>query len=204
MRIFITGTDTNVGKTVISSWLALHLNYSYFKPIQTGIIEGSDSEEVARLAKVKVYPEIYRYSEPVSPHLAAKLAGDVIEIEKINLPNDENLIIEGTGGVMVPINDHTFMIDLIQKLGAKVILVARSKLGTINHTILSLEAMRLRGINILGVIMNGEENRDNKEAIEFYGKTRVLAQFPKLGIINNSTLSSIILNKEILQILCLK
>ena len=176
MKIFITGTDTNVGKTLISSWLALHTGFSYFKPIQTGLKEGRDSSEVQRLANAKIYPESYAYNAPLSPHLAAKIEAEKIDLEKIILPQENNLIIEGAGGVLVPINDKYLMIDLIKKLGAPVIVVARTSLGTINHTLLSLEALRSRNIPIVGVIMNGEQNSQNSNAIELYGQTSILAQ----------------------------
>lgn len=177
MQIFITGTDTDVGKTIISSWLCLHTGYSYFKPIQTGSILGTDSHQVSNLTEANVYKENFVYEKPLSPHLAAY---DSIDIDKINLPKAHNLIIEGAGGILVPINKTTLMVDLIKKLAISTILVARSTLGTINHTLLSLEALRARNVPILGVILNGLPNQDNLEAIEFYGKTQVLASVPKL------------------------
>jgi dethiobiotin synthetase len=201
MKIFITGTDTNVGKTLISSWIALHTGFSYFKPIQTGTRDGSDSLEVQKLSDTKIYPESYAYKEPLSPHLAAKLENDMIDIEKIILPEASNLIIEGAGGVLVPINDTYLMVDLIKKLGAPVILVARTTLGTINHTLLSLEALRSRNITILGVIMNGENNIQNSNAIEVYGRTSVLAKFPRLDSVSMNTLKGIALPQKLKQIL---
>ena len=201
MKIFITGTDTNVGKTMISSWIALHTGFSYFKPIQTGTRDGSDSLEVHKQSDTKIYPESYAYKEPLSPHLAANLENDMIDIEKIVLPPSRNLIIEGAGGVLVPINDTHLMIDLIKKLGAPVILVARTTLGTINHTLLSLEALRSRNIAVLGVIMNGEKNPQNSHSIELYGRTPVLAEFTKLDSVSMNTLKSVALPKKLKQIL---
>ena len=201
MKIFITGTDTHVGKTLISSWIALHTGFSYFKPIQTGTRDGSDSLEVHKQSDTKIYPESYAYKEPLSPHLAAKLENDMIDIEKIVLPPSPNLIIEGAGGVLVPINDTYLMVDLIKKLGAPVILVARTTLGTINHTLLSLEALRSRNIAVLGVIMNGEKNPQNSHSIELYGRTPVLAEFPKLDSVSMNTLKSVALPKKLKQIL---
>ncbi|MGL9719189.1 MAG: dethiobiotin synthase, partial [Wolbachia sp.] len=171
---------TNVGKTTISSWLCLHTGYSYFKPIQTGSIFGTDSHQISSLTNTNVYKESFIYKEPLSPHLAASLENGSIDINKINLPKAHNLIIEGAGGVLVPINKTTLMVDLIKKLAISTILVVRSTLGTINHTLLSLEALRARNIPILGVILNGLPNQDNLEAIEFYGKVRVLSSVPKL------------------------
>jgi dethiobiotin synthetase len=201
MKIFITGTDTNVGKTLICSWIALHTGFSYFKPIQTGTSDGADSFEVQKLSDAKIYPEIYAYKEALSPHLATKIENETIDIEKIVLPKENNLIIEGAGGVLVPINDTYLMIDLIKKLGASVILVARTTLGTINHTLLSLEALRKRNIQVVGVIMNGKQNSQNSNAIEFYGQTSILAEFPKLEIINKNALQNVILPEKLKQIL---
>jgi dethiobiotin synthetase len=197
MQFFITGTDTNIGKTLIASWIALHTGFPYFKPIQTGLSEGSDACVMKELAGVKIYPEIYAYQAPVSPHLAAKMANDRIDLQKIILPEEENLIIEGAGGVLVPINEQFLMIDLIKKLGAPVILVTRTSLGTINHTLLSLEALRARNIPIAGVVMNGEENVHNSQAIEYYGQIPILAQFPKLASINGDALRYIPLPDEL-------
>jgi dethiobiotin synthetase len=191
MHIFITGTDTNIGKTVASSWLCLHTGYDYFKPIQTGYAEGSDSETVFQLAGNKIHKEAYIYREALSPHLASSLEKETIELFKIKTPKVENLIIEGAGGLLVPINKDYFVIDLINYFSVPVILVASSRLGTINHTLLSLEALRARKIETLGVILCGNLNQNNCDAIEFYGKTKVLAQIPYLSDVSNMALSKI-------------
>lgn len=204
MKIFITGTDTNVGKTIISSWVALHCGFSYFKPIQTGLKDGSDSHEVRNLTDAKIFPEIYAYQAPLSPHIAAKMENDVIDINRIVLPQENHLIIEGAGGVLVPINDDYLMVDLIKKLNIPVILVARTSLGTINHTLLSLEALRLRDVKVLGVVMNGEKNVESSSSIEKYGKTRILAEFPKLKNVSKSGLQKIHLPNKLKQILEVK
>ncbi|WP_250294748.1 dethiobiotin synthase [Wolbachia endosymbiont of Oedothorax gibbosus] len=185
MQIFVTGTDTDVGKTIISSWLCLHTGYSYFKPIQTGSILGTDSHQVSNLTNANIYKENFVYKEPLSPHLAVSLE---INIDKISLPKTRSLIVEGAGGVLVPINKTMLMVNLIKKLAIPTILVARSTLGTINHTLLSLEALRARNIPILGVILNGLPSQDNLEAIEFYGRVQVLASVPKLQQINREHL----------------
>jgi dethiobiotin synthetase len=191
MQVFISGTDTNVGKTLISSWIALHTGFSYFKPIQTGVIEGTDTEVVQGLSLVTTYPETYRYQAPLSPHLAAARENELIQIDKIQLPQKESLIVEGAGGLLVPINDRYLMIDLIKRLNIPVILVARTSLGTINHTLLSLEILRSRQIPILGVIMNGEQNSENSAAISAYGDTCILAEFPRLAQVNQDSLRTI-------------
>lgn len=186
MKIFVTGTDTNVGKTVICSWLCQQLNYAYWKPIQTGAIEGTDSEFILKSnLSSKLYAEKYIFDEPVSPHLAATLNNGEINIQNIHLPDTDNLIIEGAGGVFVPLNNQDLMIDLMAKFKTPVILVARSSLGAINHTLLSIYALNSRHIPILGVILNNyiadsDLHLKNKEAIEHYGQVAVLACFPHL------------------------
>jgi dethiobiotin synthetase len=205
MQIFIAGTDTNIGKTIVSSWLCLHTGYSYFKPIQTGSINNTDSNFIKKL-NINTYKESFVYKHPVSPHLAASLENQRININKIKIPKDKNLIIEGAGGLLVPINKNILLIDLIKKIKIPVILLAKSTLGTINHTLLSLEALRSRNINILGVILNNitKSNQDfkyNLQAIEFYGKTKVLACLPKLSKITMHALLKIKLPNTINKIL---
>lgn len=197
MQVFISGTGTNIGKTIISSWLAVQTGFAYFKPIQTGSLEGTDSMEVHKLTNVKVYPETFCYKEPVSPHLAAIIENDEIDIKKITLPKEKNLIVEGAGGLLVPINKEYFMINLIKQFQTPVILVASAGLGTINHTLLSLESLNSQNIKVLGVILNGPINNDNKEAIEFYGNTEILAQFPQLDNIDKNILRDIPLPQKL-------
>lgn len=201
MKIFIAGTDTNIGKTLASSWLCLHTGFDYFKPIQTGVIEGSDSEMVKKLSGSKVHKEAYVFKEPVSPHLAAYLENRSIDAKNIKLPSVDNVIVEGAGGLLVPINKEDLMINLIEQFAIPVILVASSRLGTINHTLLSLEALRNRNVEILGVIVSGEINQSNCDAIEFYGRSKVLAQLPYLDKISKSTLQAISLTKELKEVL---
>ena len=200
MRIFITGTNTNIGKTLVCSWLCLHTGYAYFKPIQTGTTEGTDSNLVPKLAGARVYKEAYLYKAPLSPHLAAAMVDEEIDITKIILPAAKNLIIEGAGGLLVPINKKYFIIDLIAQFSIPVILVASMELGTINHTLLSLEALKARNIKILGVICSGKLNQDNVNAIEFYGNTKVLAHLPFQDCINKDRLRRIPLTANLQQI----
>lgn len=201
MQIFVTGTDTDVGKTTISSWLCLHTGYSYFKPIQTGSTLGTDSHQMSNLTNANVYKENFVYKRPLSPHLAASLENDSINIDRISLPKTHNLIVEGAGGVLVPINKTTLMVDLIKKLAIPTILVARFTLSTINHTLLSLEALRARNIPSLGIILNGLPNQDNLEAIEFYGRAQVLASVPKLQQVDREHLMQIPLSNRLKAIL---
>jgi dethiobiotin synthetase len=193
-RFFVTGTDTGVGKTVASALLCAALDATYWKPIQTGSREGTDRSTVMRiaeLARARTIPETYCFAPPVSPHLAARQAGKRIKLTKIRLPqlnSDENLIVEGAGGVFVPINRTQLMTHLMRHLKLPVLLVARSSLGTINHTTLSLAALRAAAIDIRGVIMVGERNIENRKAIEHYGKAHVLGTIPVLPRINKRAL----------------
>jgi dethiobiotin synthetase len=196
-RYFVTGTDTGVGKTVLSALLCVALDASYWKPIQTGTEVDSDSRtvaELARLAPEKILQEAYQFAPAVSPHLAARLAGVRIDLAKIKLPviaKDAPLIVEGAGGVLVPINECDLMVDLIRQLGLPVLLAARSSLGTINHTTLSLAALRNAGVEVAGVVMIGASNAENRAAIENYGKVRVVGEIPWLTEINRALLLEI-------------
>jgi dethiobiotin synthetase len=195
--VIITGTDTDVGKTIAASWLCLHTGYGYFKPIQTGLSEGRDSETVASLARAKVYPESYCFNAPVSPHLAAQLENRNIEIEKISLPQNDNLVIEGAGGVCVPVNEQSLMLDLFAHLNRPMILVSSSRLGTINHTLLSIKAIREYRLPLLGVIMMGEDMLENRKAIEYYGATSVLAVLPWFDELTQVSLSAVALPESL-------
>ncbi len=199
MRIFITGTDTDVGKTVISSWLCVHSGYDYIKPIQTG--RERDQSTVKALSQAVIHPECYLLKTPVSPHHAASLENVRIETENIPLPDVPNLIVEGAGGVLVPLNENTLMIDLIKYLGTPVILVARTTLGTINHTLLSLEALKSRGIPVLGVILNGLDHPASREAISFYGQVDILATVFPFKALSYEALKQVPLTPSLKEIL---
>jgi dethiobiotin synthetase len=201
MQVFVTGTDTNIGKTLVSTWLCLHTGYDYFKPIQTGSCDPTDSEFVSDIIDSKVFPEHICLKAPLSPHAAARLENKTITLDTIKLPLSNHLIVEGAGGLMVPINDQFFMIDLIQQLSIPVILVASSRLGTINHTLLSLEALRHRSIDVLGVIFSGDLNASNKDAIQNYGDVQILAEIPHLNIVNRDALQSVPIPLDLKKIL---
>jgi dethiobiotin synthetase len=183
-RFFITGTDTGVGKTVVSALLCAALDAIYWKPIQTGTREGTDSRTVmqlARLPRARTIPEAYRFSPPVSPHLAARRAGVRIRLRAIRMPQiapRENLIAEGAGGALVPINEMQMMTDLMRHLKLPVLLVVRTALGTINHTLLSLAALRSAHLPVRGVVMVGKPNLENRKAIERYGDIQVVGIVP--------------------------
>jgi dethiobiotin synthetase len=196
-QFFITGTDTGVGKTVVSALLCAAFEAAYWKPIQTGADSDSDSQTVAQLAELspaRVLPEAYCFAPPVSPHLAARKAGVKIALTKIAIPaaaRNSALIVEGAGGVLVPINDTQSMRDVMRQLALPVIVAARSSLGTINHTLLTLAALRSSRLNVAGVVLNGDLHSDNREAIERYGHTRVIGEIPRLGRIDRATLIEI-------------
>jgi dethiobiotin synthetase len=191
--LFVTGTDTGIGKTVSSA--ALFHRYKnatgpvqlrYWKPVQTGADQDDDTATVrtlARLSDAEVFAGGYRFKDPVSPHLASEREGEPISLHRIRmtLPNepDTRWVIEGAGGVLVPLNRANKIIDLIAMLGLPALVVARTALGTINHTLLTVEALRVRSIPIAGVLMAGERNDDNRDAIEQYGKVPVIAQMPR-------------------------
>ncbi len=191
-QLFITGTDTGVGKTVVSAILMAGLEGKYWKPIQSGLEEMTDTDwirAVTGLPENHFYTETYRLQQPLSPHASAATEGIHIELESFQLPDtEEHLIVEGAGGIMVPLNETHFMLDLMKKLAIPVLLVARSELGTINHTLLSLEQMRRHGLEVFGVVMNGPNNPGNREAIERYGNVKVRAEIESMPEINSQTL----------------
>ena len=197
---FVTGTDTNAGKTVASAALVTRLRraapVAYWKPIQTGIEQDDDTDEVRRLAECphdELLVEGIRLPRPVSPHLAARWSGVAIRLDELSdlihsRAGNRRWIIEGAGGVLVPINETELMTDLMRVLGLPAIVVARSALGTINHTVLTIEALRSRSVCIAGVILVGEKNPENRAAIEHYGNIAVLGEMPVLKPLNSSTL----------------
>ncbi|MCD6586446.1 MAG: dethiobiotin synthase [Desulfobacteraceae bacterium] len=189
-RFFITGTDTDIGKTVVSAILMAGLNAAYWKPIQSGQDGMTDTDwmrSVTGFSDESFIPETYLLSQPLSPHASAEYDRRRIELSAFNLPDNEKyprLIVEGAGGVMVPLNKNQLMIDLMKYLDLPVLLVARSAIGTINHTLLSIDVLRRKGLEVLGVVMNGLKNQINKEAIESFGRVHVIAQVDNLPMIN--------------------
>ena len=193
--IFVTGTDTGIGKTIVSAALMNAFrqkeNVCYWKPIQTGIEEDNDTKTVENLADCsaeEIFDKGFRLEKPLSPHLSAKLANVEITVEKTlkfieDQSNEIFWIIEGAGGILVPLNENELMSDLIKTLDLPVLIVARSSLGTINHTLLTIENLRNRDLKILGVVLNGEPNEENTLAIEHFGNVEVLAM-PKLEKLN--------------------
>ncbi len=167
--------------------------YSYWKPIQSGTVDGTDSETVQSLSgcgSERIIPEAYVFSQPLSPHLAASIDGETVEPEKLRVPNITPLIIEGAGGLLVPVNEKLLFIDIFKSWNLPILLACRSGLGTINHTLLSIEALRQREIPLLGCVLIGEPNPENEKAIEYYGKSKVLGRIPPITSFTAETLRS--------------
>lgn len=192
-RFFVTGTDTGIGKTLVSAMLCLGLDSAYWKPVQSGFDEGSDSEwihHITGIDKKKIFPETYKLKMPLSPHQAAAIDGVTIEMDKFKMPDCRQLVVEGAGGIMVPLNQHYMVIDLIKQLNLPTLVVARSGLGTINHSVLTVKTLQAHQIEVLGVVLNGEHNEPNKQAIEHYAQVPVIAQIPLLEKIDRNSLMS--------------
>jgi dethiobiotin synthetase len=190
--LFVTGIGTGIGKTIVSAILVESLKADYWKPIQSGDLDNSDTLKVKSLVVNKVsifHPEAYRLTQPFSPHKSADLDGIVIDPLKIIAPKTDNqLIIEGAGGLMVPLNNNFLMIDLIQQLDAEVILVVKHYLGSINHTLLSLDALKNRDINIKAIIFNGDADTYSEEVIAAYAICKTIA-IPDMQQINSATIT---------------
>lgn len=194
--VFVTGTDTGIGKTLVSAVLTRAWGADYWKPLQTGIAdEAGDTPTVRALAGLddrRIHTPAYALQAPLSPWAAAECEALTIDRATLTLPaTDNTLVVEGAGGLYVPIDEHAMIIDLIGELGLPVVLVARSGLGTINHTLLSLEALRHRAIPVLGVVMVGALSPGNKRAIEQFGKTRVIAEIDVLPEVNAEAVATL-------------
>ncbi|WP_440978825.1 dethiobiotin synthase [Sphingomonas pseudosanguinis] len=190
--IIVTGTDTEIGKTVFSAALTGALGASYWKPVQAGTDEDGhgDAETVARLSGRPVLPSAYRLKTPCSPHRAAEIDGVTIDRERLALPQVEGpLVAEGAGGVLVPVTRQMLFADLFAHWGRPVVLVARTGLGTINHSLLSIEALRSRGVPILGIAFVGEGVEDSEATITAIAGVKRLGRLPRLDVLNRETLA---------------
>jgi dethiobiotin synthetase len=191
--IVVTGTDTDVGKTVFCAGLARLLDGAYWKPVQAGLEGETDSEVVRRLSALpedRIHAEGWRLRTPASPHWAAELDGVAIDPQALRLPEGNRpLIVEGVGGLMVPLTRRTLFIDVLARWGARTVLCARTRLGTINHTLLSIEALRGRAIPLLGVAFIGESHPDNERTIATTGNVRVLGRLPHLDPLTPNALA---------------
>lgn len=193
-NIIIAGTDTGIGKTLCSALLMSVLKGTYFKPVQSGGKCDNDTITVKKISELDNKPflkEKYLLQEPLSPHKAAELDNIIIDRKKLVLPDNiefKPLIVELVGGLMVPVNRQTLMVDVIKDWDAEVILCARTSLGTINHSLLSIEALRARNIDLAGIVFIGEPNIDNQETIIQFSGVRKLGFIPKLDKINKDVL----------------
>lgn len=192
-QFFVTGTDTGVGKTLTSAILMTWFNAYYWKPVQSGI--AFDLSEQDKIKQLTVLPENrflasqYSLKAELSPDQAARLENIKIDFEKLSLPSvKHHLIVEGAGGVFVPLNDRYCILDLMQKLKLAVIVVARGTIGTINHTLLTIDAIRSRNLHVQGVVFSGELNPENQAAIEKFGKVKTLFHVPQLDNLDKYSL----------------
>jgi dethiobiotin synthetase len=192
--IFISGTGTGIGKTVVSAILAEALQADYWKPIQAGYDEGTDSDWVRSMLtnnKSKVYPEVYRFKLPASPHLAAKEESRTISLEKIfsafsqHVTPGRRLIMEGAGGLLVPLNEHELVLDLIRKLNSKLILVSRHYLGSINHSLMTAQVCRQKSLRVAGWVFNDHYMDYEDDIVQWSGYPK-LASIGKLTMIDRS------------------
>ncbi|WP_374944576.1 dethiobiotin synthase [Sphingomonas sp.] len=191
--LIVTGTDTGIGKTVFAAALAGALGGAYWKPVQAGLDEATDSELVARLAGLptdRILAEAYRLRTPCSPHRAAEIDGAAIDPARLVPPAcDRPLVIEGAGGVLVPLTRDLVFADLFARWALPVVLVARTSLGTINHSLLSIEALRARGIGIVGIAFVGDPNEDSEATIAAIGGVRRLGRLPLLDPLDRDGLA---------------
>jgi len=188
MRFVVTGTDTNIGKTVFAAGLAGMLGARYWKPIQAGM--PGDSESVAELAGAEIVPEIYRLKMPASPHQAAADQGITIDPDLL-VPPEGPLVIEGAGGLMVPLTRQTLFIDVFARWKIPLVLCAGTRLGTINHTLLSIEAIRARHIPLQGVAFIGEGNAESENIITEIGKVKRLGRLPMVEPLTAARLKAV-------------
>jgi dethiobiotin synthetase len=192
-RIVVTGTDTEIGKTVFSAGLAALLGANYWKPIQAGLEGETDSQLVAKLGCLsadRIVPERYSLKTPASPHQAAAIDGVRIAMDSLDVPDtgDRPLVIEGSGGLLVPLDDTTLYIDVFARWRFPVVLCARTALGTINHSLLSIEALRHRDLDIIGIAFIGDGNPESERVICEIGRVRRLGRLPRLSPLTQNTL----------------
>ncbi|WP_271899440.1 dethiobiotin synthase [Candidatus Phyllobacterium onerii] len=193
LRFVVTGTDTNIGKTVFSAALAHALGAGYWKPVQSGLEGETDSETVQRLGRIpssRICPEAWRLNTPASPHLAARIDNVRIAPEALSPPSTQtSLIIEGAGGLLVPLTENEVFADVFARWQIPVILCAGTGLGTINHTLLSLEALRRRSIPVFGAVLIGDEQAETQAIIKKLGKVNCLGRLPLLDPLTPDTLA---------------
>ncbi len=189
----VTGTDTEIGKTVFSAALTQALGAHYWKPVQAGLEEGGDLSRVGKLAALsrdRIIAEAYRFTTPCSPHLAAQIDGVRIDPDRLALPPQRPLIVEGAGGALVPLNEDLLYADMFARWDLPVVVVARTSLGTINHSLLTLEALRSRGVSVHGVAFIGDPVEDSEATICRLGNVRRLGRLPFLATLDAPSLAA--------------
>lgn len=189
--LIVTGTDTDIGKTIFAAGLTQALGATYWKPVQAGLSGQTDSQVVAHLSGQPILPESYRLNLAASPHLAAEAEGIILDQNRLKLPDVTGpLVVEGAGGVMVPLNRNTLFLDLFADWKAPVILCARTKLGTINHTLLSLQALKNASCPVIGVAFIGAAEPTVEQTICDFGKTRHLGRLPMIDPLTPANLKT--------------
>ena len=191
-KIFVSGIGTGIGKTLIAALLTEKLKADYWKPVQAGNLDDTDTDFVKRLVsntQSVFHPERFRLTAPMSPHAAAEIDGVEIRLEDFKSPEtNNNLVIEGAGGLLVPLSKELFIIDLITHINAEVVLVSQNYLGSINHTLLSAEALKSRNINVTGIVFNGETYPQGEQIILQRTGLRCLARVPQMNDISRESI----------------
>ncbi len=201
MTYFITAIDTNIGKTLVSSILVQKLGYDFWKPIQSGLESPTDTETVKSLVKrtdCNFHTERFRLNHPLSPHNAAELDHVSIQLTDFNLPTNHNLIIEGAGGVLVPLNyNGDTMVDLMRQIPCEIIIVSRNYLGSINHTLMTCNVLKNAGLTVKGLIFSGERNVSSEKVIQTVSNLPILGFIPTLTEINKEVVDQLTNNIEL-------
>ena len=195
-RLVVCGTDTNVGKTLVSAVLVQGLQASYWKPVQCGeLASGGDSGQVQALTSIRseqILPESYKLKQAASPHQAAAAEGLSLQENQLNLPLVQgSLVVELAGGLLVPLRQDLLQIEMLKSWGLPVLLVARTGLGTLNHSLLSLEALERRGIQVLGLVVNGQANPANEASLQTIGKVPILGRIPILERVDANSINGL-------------
>jgi len=196
-NLFVTGIGTDVGKTVVSAILVKALSALYWKPVQAGSSDEDTVRTLSGIESTRLIAPVYNLSTPCSPHQAAAIDGVKVKLAELTLPRrSERIIVEGAGGLLVPLNESDLIIDLVRFLSLPVVLVSRQYLGSINHTLLTLAALRAYKIEVLGVVFVGDRNLESEKAILSFGQTRCLFHLPLLEPLSKESIESFVEKKR--------